>query len=138
MKEFNITCDSATGKIHTFALADELEPMGDIIVKKYSQLPFDFWLTLRCLPADIGRKSIRRYYKKENAIGMDITVSEEDMRKVDKSGQRRIFGNAILVFFEETVHKYKKDFLELHEEQDSLIADVKEWLMGHGWLAVDS
>ena len=106
------------------------------------QFPFKLWICFRCLPKEYGRKSMRRYYKQDNALGVDISIDEEVMRPfidgkyypLSKEEQRFIMGNCFYPFLAETFEKYKTTLPGIKEYGNNFLKDTKDWLYRNKWL----
>jgi hypothetical protein len=113
------------------------------VFPKYKDVfPFKLWICFRCLPKEYGRKSMRRYYKDDNALGIDVSIEEEIMRPfkdgryypLSKDEQRLVMGNIFYDFFAETFKKYKGKLPDIAEYGDDFVKDTKEWLLKNMWL----
>jgi hypothetical protein len=142
--ELGLTKDSSGAKwCKVWEIEQELYEYAKEIFPKYiSIFPFKLWLCFRCLPKEYERKSMRRYYKNDNALGIDISIDEEIMRpfingkyqSLTKDEQRLIMGNTFYPFFVETFNNYKNKLPGIKEYGDDFIKETKEWLYRNNWI----
>jgi hypothetical protein len=114
----------------------------EIFPKYEDRFPFRLWICFRCLPREYARKSMRRYFKIDNALGIDISIDEEIMRPfadgryhpLSKDEQRLIMGNDFYPFFAETFQRYKNKLPGIGEYGDDFVEDTRDWLCRNRWI----
>lgn len=114
----------------------------EVCIKYKDIFPFKLWICFRCLPQEYGRKSMRRYFKTDNALGVDISINEEVMRPfvegkyepLTMDEQRLVMGNCFYPFLVDTFEKYKDRLSNIDKYGDSFLKDTKDWLLNNGWL----
>lgn len=114
------------------SLRDELDPVCDRINEKYSdvRIPEVMGIAIRCLPDDIGRKSFSRYDKKDSYLTIDVTISYEKYKSLQKIEQRHELGHTIYQHITGAISKNK--FPELTRRD--FLNDFNEWCGEIGWL----
>jgi hypothetical protein len=85
---------------------------------------------------------MRRYYKQDNALGIDMTIDEEIMRPLiegkynplPKEEQRLIMGHLLYDYLVETFEKYKNKLTGINDYGDTFLKDTKDWLCKNNWI----
>lgn len=118
-----------------FEITDELNGLSETLEKKYPNLDLELAVCVRCVPKQLERKDICRYYAKDKILGLDIALDEEDFvsLKKDKMAQRKLIGAAFISFFAESVKKYEKKIPDFQPISMQLIADVHQWCAENEW-----
>jgi hypothetical protein len=114
------------------SLRDELDPVCEKVNEKYGAVesPDVMGVALRCLPDEIGRKTFKRYDKKDRYLTIDITVSYEKYKGLQKIEQRHDLGHILYDNIADAISKYK--FIEL--TGSDFLKDFKTWCNEIGWL----
>jgi len=144
MIKLGLTSDTPGAKwCKIWEIEEELYEYEKEILPKYKGIfPFILWICFRCLPKEYERKSMRRYFKKDNALGIDISIEEEIIRPfingkyypLSKEKQRLIMGNLFYSFLKETFENYKNKLPGIKEFGNIFLNDTKEWLLKNQWL----
>lgn len=144
MFELGLTKDAPDAKwCKVWDIEKELRIYEKEIFHKYNdKFPFKLWVCFRCLPKEYERKSMRRYYKDDNALGVDISIDEEIMRPfmdgkyhpLSEDEQRLVMGHYFFPFLEETFKKYKNKLSGISEYGGDFLAETKAWLYSNNWL----
>jgi len=114
----------------------------EVFPKYKDKFPFKLWICFRCLPHEYERKSMRRYYKEDNALGVDMSIDEEIMRPfingkyypLSKDEQRLVMGKVFYPYLVETFKKYKNKLGGISEYGDKFLEDTESWLYRKNWL----
>jgi hypothetical protein len=124
-------------------IKDELYEYEKEIISKYKdKFPFNLWICFRCLPLEYERKSMRRYYKNDNALGIDLSIYEETMRPkingkyepLSKEEQRFVMGKIFYPYLIETFKKYKNKLEGINEYGNNFLEDTENWLNKSKWI----
>jgi hypothetical protein len=142
--DLGLTSDAPGAKwCKVWEIEKELYQYEKEIFPKYKDIfLFKLWLCFRCLPKEYKRKSMRRYYKNDNALGIDISIDEEIIRPfingnyypLSKDEQRLIMGNNFHPFFVETFNNYKNKLPGINEYGNDFVKETKEWLYRNNWI----
>ena len=136
MERISIQSDSP-GYIKIWEIGKELLAFATIIDQKYSQIDFEFAFCFRALYSTEGINSKVRFYKEQNSwLGMDLIMSEDEFipYKKNVSMQRLIMGKHFFPFFRENVKKYQNKLPSLKPIAESLIEDMRVFLIDNLWL----
>lgn len=114
------------------SLRDELDPVCEKLNIKYHtvEAPAVMGIAIRCLPESIRRKSFKRYEKKDHYLTVDITISYEKYKSLQKIEQRHELSHFLYNQIVDAIEKYK--FPELIES--AFLDDFKNWCNEIGWL----
>jgi len=114
------------------SLRDELDPVCEKVNEMYGAVesPDVMGIALRCLPDSIGRKSFKRYDKKDRYLTIDITVSYEKYKSLQRIEQRHELSHTIYDHIADAIEKYK--FIALTEGE--FLKDFKSWCNEIGWV----
>lgn len=144
MFEIGLTKDAPGAKwCKVWEIEEELYEYEKEIFPKYrDKFPFKLWICFRCLPKEYGRKSMRRYYGQDNALGIDMAIDEEVMRPfaegkynpLSKEEQRLIMGRLFYDYLAETFEKYKNKLAGIKDYGDAFLEDTKGWLLKNHWI----
>ncbi|MGF7125253.1 hypothetical protein [Rhodococcus sp. BE178] len=92
--ELVVTSDTGTiGDL--YALANELQEAGDAFAVATPAVAGTLVLCLRCLPADVGRRSFTRFERSEPALLVDLCVTEEAVDGLTTAQQREALGELL-------------------------------------------
>lgn len=92
----DLVVTSDTGPIgDVYALASELQEAGPDFAATTNTVPGTLVICLRCLPANIGRRSFTRYERNEPAMVVDVCVTEEAMTGSSMWQQRETLGESL-------------------------------------------
>ena len=85
---------------------------------------------------DSGWKSKSRFSKKDNDLGFDIVVYEEDFIPIKKdiNAQKKIIGTEFKDYFFDIMKKYEKKFPELKEVNPKFLLEIEKWLIENQWI----
>ena len=105
------------------------------IIKKYP-IPFSIGFCFRCLEKDSGWKSKSRFSKKDNDLGFDIVVYEEDFISIRKdiNAQKKIIGTEFKDYFFDIMKKYENKLPELKEINPKFLLEIEKWLIENQWI----
>jgi hypothetical protein len=144
MFELSLTKDAPGAKwCKVWEIEKELYEYEKEVCVKYKEIfSFKLWVCFRCLPQEYGRKSMRRFFKTDNALGVDISINEEVMRpfvdgkyqSLSMDEQRFVMGKYFYPFLVETFSKQKDKLPNIREYGDCFLKDTKEWLLKNKWL----
>lgn len=144
MLELGLTKDAPGASwCKIWEIEEELYDYEAAVFPKYKNcFPFKLWLCFRCLPKEYERRSMRRFYKDDNALGIDIAIDEEIIRPfidgkyhpLSKNCQRLLMGKAFYSFLVETFKRYKRKLDGIQTYGESFLYDTREWLCKHKWL----
>lgn len=144
MLELGLTKDAPGAKwCKIWEIEEELYGYEAEIFPKYRNcFPFKLWVCFRCLPKEYERKPMRRFYKNDNALGIDIAIEEEAVRPfidgkyhpLSKDSQRLLMGDIFYSFLVETFKKYKRKLAGIQDFGEPFLNDTREWLCKHNWL----
>ena len=111
----------------------------NVIQKKYADISFEIGFCFRCLSENSGWKSKAIFHKEDLLLRLDVVMQESQFVPVKKNiaAQRKIMGEALFPFFKEVVIKYSKKIPYLKENGNSLVEDLKIWLIENEWLIAD-
>ncbi|MFX1707181.1 hypothetical protein PV783_24650 [Chitinophaga sp. CC14] len=114
------------------SLRDELEPVCEKVNEDYRtvEAPSVMGIAIRCLPDNIGRKSFKRYDKKDRYLTIDIAISYEKYKNLQKIEQRHELSHTLYDHVVDAIEKYK--FPELIES--GFGTDFENWCDEIGWL----
>lgn len=114
------------------SLRDELDSVCDRVIEKYDTIeaPAVIGIALRCLPEVIERKTFKRYDKRDRYLTIDISLSYEKYKSLQKVEQRHKLGHALYDNIADAISKY--NFTELAEA--GFLKDFEIWCNGIGWL----
>lgn len=142
--KISLTSDTPSAKwCWVSEIEDELYAYErDVLLKYSNHLPFELWVGFRCLPKAYEWKPKRRFYKEDNALGIDMLIEEEILRPfidgryypLSKDEQRLIMGAVFYFFLEETIKKYKNKIPGISEYGEEFIKDTHAWLIENKWL----
>jgi hypothetical protein len=139
MERISIQSDTP-GYIKVSEIGKELLGFSTIIDNKYSQIDFEFGFCFRALYTTKGINSKVRFYKEQNSwLGMDLIMSLDEFNpyKNNVSMQRLIMGKHFFPFFVENIKKYKNKLPTLKPVTESLIEDMRVFLIDNLWLKDD-
>jgi hypothetical protein len=128
MKLASTSDTSARSKV--YEIADEIDIVFEQLEKKFKGVKLNIIVAFRCLPDKIGRKTFRRFDKKENALILDITVSEDKYSKLTKAEQRYHLSHTFFDYLKDSLIKYKFPGLDI----EYFLEVVNKLLQGIGWL----
>ena len=144
MIKLGLTKDAPGAKwCKIWEIEEELHEYEKEVFPKYKdKFPFILWVCFRCLPMEYERKSMRRFYKQDNALGIDISIDEKIMRPfidgkyypLSKEEQRFIMGSRFYPFLAETFDNYKNKLSGIKEYGNDFLKDTKDWLYRNQWL----
>lgn len=114
------------------SLRNELDPVCGQVNEKYgsARSPAVMGIAIRCLPDGTGRKIFTRYDKKDQYLTIDITISYDKYKDLQKIEQRHELGHTLYDNIATAISKYK--FAEL--TGSDFLADFKGWCHKIGWL----
>lgn len=144
--KIDLTSDTPSAKwCWVSEVGDELYAFErDVLLKYNNKLDFDLWICFRCLPKAYEWKPKRRFYKDENALGIDMLIEEETIRPfingkyypLSKDEQRLILGDIFYNFLIETLKKYKSKIPGISVYGEELIKDTHAWAIENKWLEI--
>lgn len=142
--KIGLTSDTPSAKwCWVSEIGDELHAYEKEVLLKYTnKLSFELWVGFRCLPKAYEWKPKRRFYKDENALGMDLLIEEETIRpftdgryhSLSKDEQRLIMGEIFYNFLIETFKRYKNKVPGIAKYGEELIKDTHIWAIKNKWL----
>jgi len=147
MFTLGLTSDSPIGWCKVSEIKNELYNFEKEVFPKYKdKFHLKLWICFRCLPENYGRNSMRRFFKQDNALGMDMLITEEQMRPfrdgkyfpLTKVEQRLIMGEKLYGFLTETLENYRNKLAGIKEYGESFLEDTKNWLISNYWLSKDN
>lgn len=138
MEKLSLTAD-APGYLKIWIIEEELLDFVKVLETKYYSMDFVLWFCFRALKdisIESGWKSKATFYKKDNALSIDLIMPESEFVpfKKDINMQRKIMGKYFYPFFSETIKKYSKKLPTLKPIADELILDMKKFLIEIHWL----
>ncbi len=138
MKRIRLTAD-CPGYLKVWEIEEELLDFSTILSDKYGSIDFEFWFCFRVLKNDAiasGWKSKVAYYKKDEALSFDVVMPESEfaLYKKEKNKQKQIIGKYFFPYFEESIRRYSKRLPSLQNLSDSLIEDMRLFLVERKWL----
>lgn len=138
MERISLTAD-APGYLKIWEIEEELLNFTKVLEEKYSSMDFILWFCFRALKEisiDSGWKSKATFYKKDNALSIDLIMPESDFIpfKKDIGMQKKIMGKYFYPFFAETIKKYAKKLPTLKPVAEELILDMEKFLKEIKWL----
>lgn len=95
---------------YVYELVHELDSLIYEVNNHFSNWNFKISIIIRTLPNNLEKKSLFRYYQKENDLTIDFSVSISEYEKLLKTEQRYYLWKEILSYLEKIL-KTKK-FLE--------------------------
>lgn len=144
MLKLGLTKDAPGAKwCKIWEIEQELYEYEAEVFPKYKNcFPFKLWICFRCLPKEYERKSMRRFYKNDNALGIDIAIEEEIIRPfidgkyqpLSEDKQRLLMGKTFYSFLVETFKNYKRKLDGIQEFGEPFLNDTRKWLYNHKWL----
>ena len=147
MFTLSLTADTPEGWCKVWEIEEELYNFEKEVFPKYKdKFHFKLWVCFRCLPENYGRKSLRRFYEQDNALGIDMAITEEEMRPfrdgkyfpLTKVEQRFVMGKEFYAFLAETLENYRSKLAGIKEYGKSFLEDTKDWLSSNYWLSNSS
>ena len=144
MFTLGLTSDAPAGWCKLAETKDELYNFEKEVFPKYEdKFHFKLWICFRCLPESYERKSMRRFYKQDNALGLDMAIIEEQMRPfregkyfpLTKVEQRLVMGKKFYDFLAETLENYRNKLAGIKEYGETFLEDTKKWLISNYWLS---
>ncbi len=139
MERISIQIDSP-GYIKVSEIGNELISFSNIIQNKFNQIDFEFAFCFRALFTTKGINSKVRLYKEQTCwLGMDLIMPLDEFNpyKSNVSMQRLIMGKYFFPFFEECIKKYKNKLPTLKPVAESLIEEMRLFLIENLWLKDD-
>ena len=144
MFTLGLTADSPGGWCKIWEIETELYNFEKEVFPEYEdKFHFKLWICFRCLPESYGRKSMRRFFKQDNALGIDMAITEEQMRPflngkyfpLTKVEQRFVMGKKLYDFLSETFENYSNKLAGIKEHGESFLEDTQKWLISNYWLS---
>jgi hypothetical protein len=111
----------------------------NVMQKKYSDISIEIAFCFRCLSDSSGWESKAIFHTKELWLGLDVVMQESQFIPIKKNiaAQREIMGKTLFPFFKEVVSKYSKKIPYLKEHGNSLVEDLRIWLIEKKWLPIE-
>ncbi len=114
---------------HVYEISNELDNIFLEIEDAYKKVDIEIFFVFRCIPDSIGRKSMRRYSKKEGVLYLDMVFSEDELKSLSKDEQRVRVSQEFFRFLGESLGKY--DFPGL--DACKFFCDFRESCKRIGW-----
>ena len=114
---------------HVYEISNELDNIFLEIEDAYKKVDIEIFFVFRCIPDSIGRKSMRRYSKKEGVLYLDMVFSEDELKSLSKDEQMVRVSQEFFRFLGESLGKY--DFPGL--DACKFFCDFRESCKRIGW-----
>ncbi|WP_117208046.1 hypothetical protein [Allorhizocola rhizosphaerae] len=121
---------SDTGAGYVREIVDELVPVFERLEAKHPDADVEVFTCFRCLPDALGRKTHRRYDKRDNVLYLDMTFSEDRYVTLSKEEQRRELSHEFYDYLGDSLRKYRFAGLDV----DAFLLDLRAELREIGWL----
>lgn len=127
--KFSKTTDASSLSL-VYDISDELTPVFDRLERAYAGVDIALWYAFRCLPDALGRRTTRRFSKRDNAVCMDLCFSEDRFKTLSRDAQRHEMSHLFFDYTAQTLDKYEIAGLD----KTAFLTDLKDACHAIGWL----